>query len=365
VSLAEFTGERVIPGKVDVDLLNEHVARYAFAARLAMGRRVLDAGCGSGYGAAKLARDAREVLGIDVSQEAVDDARQQYQAANLRFECADCLNIPGADGSFDLVVAFEIIEHLNDWRGFLAETRRVLAPDGQFVVSTPNRLYYAEARAELGPNPFHVHEFEYHEFRGELEAVFPHVTMYLENHTDAIVFTPTAEGPMDSEVDEADAAPEHAHFFLAVCGSSPKTAVPGLTWVPRAANMLREREQHIEVLESQLQARIARVVQLQDELASEQAKARARIDELEAELRDTVETATRLAGELDAKVGELVQCVEHLHAAERTVEERTAWARRNEAEADDLRRRLQALWSTRWVRLGYKLRTLPKPESGR
>ena len=363
--MAEFTGERVIPGKVDVDLLNEHVARYAFAARLAKGRRVLDAGCGSGYGAAKLAEEAREVLGIDVSQEAVDDATERYPAANLRFECADCLNIPAADGSFDLVVAFEIIEHLSEWRRFLEQARRVLAPDGQFVVSTPNRLYYAEARAELGPNPFHVHEFEFDEFRRELEAVFPSVTMYLENHGDAIVFSPVGGGPMDSAIDEADAAPEHAHFFVAVCGLSPRTAVPGLTWVPRAANMLRERERHIEVLESQVQARIARVVQLQEELASEQAKARARIDELEGELQDTVKTATRLAGELDTKVGELVQCVEHLHAAERTVEERTDWARRNEADADDLRRRLQALWSTRWVRLGFKLRTLPKPESGR
>lgn len=363
--MAEFTGERVIPGKVDVDLLNEHVARYAFATRMAKGRRVLDAGCGSAYGAAKLAQEAREVLGIDISQEAVDDARQLYRAANLRFECADCLDIPAADGSFDLVVAFEIIEHLSDWRRFLAQVRRVLAPDGQFVVSTPNRLYYAEARATLGPNPFHVHEFDYDEFHGELQAVFPHVTMYLENHTDAIVFTQAAAGPMDATVDEAAAAPEHAHFFVAVCGLSPNTAVPGLTWVPRAANMLREREQHIEVLDSQLHERIARVVQLQDELASEQAKARARIAELEAELRETVETSTRLAGELDAKVSELGRCVEHLHTAEGTIEERTAWARRNEADANDLRRRLQALWSTRWVRLGFKLRTLPKPESGR
>jgi uncharacterized coiled-coil DUF342 family protein len=125
--------------------------------------------------------------------------------------------------------------------------------------------------------------------------------------------------------------------------------------------MLRERERHIEVLESQLQERIARVVQLQEELTSEQAKARARMDELEAELRNTVETATRLAGELDAKVVELGQCVEYLHTAERTVEERTAWARRNEAEADELRR----LSGTLWVRLGFKLRTLSKPESGR
>lgn len=363
--MAEFTGERVIPGKVDVDLLNEHVARYAFAARLAKGRRVLDAGCGSGYGAAKLAQGAREVLGIDLSEEAVEDARLRYKTANLRFEHADCLDIPAVDGSFDLVVAFEIIEHLEDWRGFLRQVRRVLAPDGQFVVSTPNRVYYAEARAELGPNPFHVHEFDYDEFRRELQAVFPHVTVYLENHTDAIVFMQPAAALMDAAFDEADTAPEHAHFFVAVCGASPKTVVPGLTWVPRAANMLREREQHIELLSSELEERIARVVQLQDELASEQVKARARIDDLEAEVRGAVETATRLAGELDAKVSELGRCVEHLHAAEGTVEERTAWARRNEAEADNLRRQLQALWSTRWVRLGFKLRTLPKPESGR
>ena len=56
--LAEFTGERVIPGEVDIDLLNEHMARYTFAARLARGKRVLDAGCGAGYGSAELARAA-------------------------------------------------------------------------------------------------------------------------------------------------------------------------------------------------------------------------------------------------------------------------------------------------------------------
>ena len=58
-SLAEFTGERVIPGQVDVDLLNEHLARYTFAARLARGKRVLDAGCGAGYGSAELAHAAQ------------------------------------------------------------------------------------------------------------------------------------------------------------------------------------------------------------------------------------------------------------------------------------------------------------------
>ena len=56
--MAEFTGERLIPGEVDIDLLNEHMARYNFAARLTRGKRVLDAGCGAGYGSAELAQSA-------------------------------------------------------------------------------------------------------------------------------------------------------------------------------------------------------------------------------------------------------------------------------------------------------------------
>jgi ubiquinone/menaquinone biosynthesis C-methylase UbiE len=364
--LAEFTGERVIPGEVDPDLWNEHVARYLFAARMAPGRRVLDAGCGSGYGADVLAREAREVLGIDNSDEAIAYARAHYGAANMRFERASCLEIPAPDGSFDLVVAFEIIEHLSDWRRFLREVRRVLAPEGKFLVSTPNQIYYAEARVELGPNPFHVHEFEYSEFQRELEAVFPRVTLYLENHTDAIVFAPEGfSGAVESRVEEGGTKPDEAHFFLAVCSARGETAIPAFTHVPRAANMLRERERHIDVLELQLQERIARVVELQNELASEQAQARARIDQLEAELRDAVDTATRLGGELEDKVGELARAVEYLHAAEHTIEERTLWAQRNAAEADELKRQLQALWAMRWVRLGFKLRFLPKPETGK
>src|SRR5882672_5108986 len=88
-SLAEFTGERVIPGQVDADLLNEHFARYAFASRLSHRKRVLDAGCGSGYGSAELARAAADVLGVDSSPDAIAFARSKYAAPNLRFEEGD------------------------------------------------------------------------------------------------------------------------------------------------------------------------------------------------------------------------------------------------------------------------------------
>src|SRR6516165_12777051 len=82
-ALFEFTGERLIPGEVDIDLFNEHMARYTFAARLARGKRVLDAGCGAGYGSAALAEIAESVTGVDVAAEAVGYARAHYQALNL------------------------------------------------------------------------------------------------------------------------------------------------------------------------------------------------------------------------------------------------------------------------------------------
>jgi len=132
--LVEFTGERVVPGQVDADLLNEHLARYAFAARLARGRRVLDAGCGTGYGSAELAATAFSVIGADLAADAVDYARAEYRLPNLRFEQASCNALPHRDAIFDMVVAFEVIEHLPRWREFLLEARRVLASNGLFIV---------------------------------------------------------------------------------------------------------------------------------------------------------------------------------------------------------------------------------------
>src|ERR1700722_785025 len=90
---AEFTGERVIPGRVEDNLFNEHLARYRFVAHmvreLGVGGAFLDAGCGAGYGAAELATSGGPVLAIDVSEEAIAGARANYgKASNLRFEQA-------------------------------------------------------------------------------------------------------------------------------------------------------------------------------------------------------------------------------------------------------------------------------------
>ena len=408
---AEFTGERVIPGQVDDDLLNEHLARYAFAARLARGKRVLDAGCGTGYGAAELAKSALSVLGADIAAEAVDFARAHYRLPHLEFVQASCTALPHRDAAFDLVVAFEVIEHLPGWRDFLLEARRVLAPTGQFIVSTPNRLYYAESRRRAGANPFHTHEFEFDEFRAELSAVFPHISLFLENHVEGVSFRPVQEGfaggaPETNEVrvESRETPPAESHFFVAVCAHRPQTGNPTFVYVPSAANVLRERETHIALLEGELQrkndwleeakrdlaeldrqhtrlaaeledsnrwaerldrelaASGARIGQLQEELTAGQAAAQAKIAELDLENRTKSEWAQQLNAQLEAKLRELAQCVEYLHGAEKTVEERTRWAQSLNAEVEQLRRKLALFESSRWVRLGRRVGLGPGAE---
>ncbi len=277
--MLEFTGERVVPGQVDCDLWNEHLARYLFAARLARRKRVLDIGCGTGYGAAELARVAASVTGFDSSPEAIALACSAYPLPNLHFLVASANAIPFHDASFRLITCFEVIEHLADWQTLLQEAQRLLARGGQFIVSTPNKLYYAESREQVGPNPFHIHEFEYEEFEAALCAVFPSVTLYLQNHIGGLSFqpvsAPSAQSP-DLHLELSPSDPRQAHFFVAVCAAARQTGAPPFLHFPSTSNVLRERAQHSR--------------QLQQELERAQAWAQSEHDQFEASRRELLAT---------------------------------------------------------------------------
>ena len=253
--MLEFTGERVIPGLADASLFNEHQARYRFATRFLTrfaGRAaVLDAGCGTGYGSAEFP-DTASVAAMDLSADAIRYAREHFGAPHIQFLQAACETLPFADNSFDLITAFEVIEHLERWPQLLTEARRVLKAGGILLVSTPNKSAYAESRADAGPNPFHVREFEYEEFRVALTDIFPHVSLWSQNHAEAIVFLPagSSTGALEGTPDQT---PETAHFFLAACSLSPLPPGEAFAYLPKAGNILREREHHIALLQGELE----------------------------------------------------------------------------------------------------------------
>jgi SAM-dependent methyltransferase len=172
----EFTGERFIPGAPG-EIWYEHWHRYHFAAPIVAGRKVLDIACGAGYGSALLARGGTRVTGADISQAAIDHARDRYASVpGLEFRQADCAALPFPDASFDAVVSFETVEHIASQEAFLDEIRRVLRPGGLVVLSCPNKVEYTDKRGAT--NEFHVREL----YRDELAALiaprFPHSAWY-------------------------------------------------------------------------------------------------------------------------------------------------------------------------------------------
>ncbi len=159
----DFTGERLVLGKSKALLENEHLARYRYAMQWAGGMRVADIACGTGYGTQMLAKaGAKSVHGMDLSEEAVEFCRENYNIPGVTYSVANAQKITAiGDGEFDLVVSFETIEHLPDVEAYLDEMARILRPGGKFLVSTPDRRIASVMYRLLGrpANKHHVREY--------------------------------------------------------------------------------------------------------------------------------------------------------------------------------------------------------------
>lgn len=168
-----FTGERFLPD-CEGEIAYEHWHRYAFAQRLAAGRKVLDVACGEGYGTNLLAQVATFALGLDVAADAVAHARKRYERpGRCLFAIASCGSLPVAEHSLDMVVSFETIEHVSAELqvAMIAEFDRVLAPDGIVLLSSPNKAMYTDATGYR--NEYHVHELYRDELLQLLGKHFP------------------------------------------------------------------------------------------------------------------------------------------------------------------------------------------------
>jgi len=178
----KFTGERFIPTKdlMDDEIGYEHLHRYYTITELVKNKAVLDIACGEGYGSVIIATHATRVVGVDIDEETVKYATEQYvgKYSNLQFQSGSATSIPLGDKLFDVVVSFETIEHLseNDQQLFMLEIKRVLRPDGVLIMSTPNKKVYSEQFFHT--NSFHLHEFEKEEFHAFIKEHFVNISFF-------------------------------------------------------------------------------------------------------------------------------------------------------------------------------------------
>jgi len=129
--------ESVWPG-VRNDLFVAHESIYLFFAGYVEGARVLDAGCGTGYGSFLLAESgAVSVLGVDLDRKNVMYATKHLRASNLKFEVADIENLAFPPGSFDVVVASNSLEHLHSPEKFLEFVSGPLTEGGTALLAVP------------------------------------------------------------------------------------------------------------------------------------------------------------------------------------------------------------------------------------
>jgi SAM-dependent methyltransferase len=413
-----FTGERFIPGEGGCQIAYEHLHRYFFALRWAESARVLDLACGNGYGAALLARRARHVWALDIDAEAIAGAHNRWQSPNLTFLRGDATQLPLPDGSIDLVVAMEALEHLDNQDLLLKEIARVCSDKGVALISTPNKAEYSDARNYK--NPFHKKELYLEEFVQILRQYFLFVEIAGQQIRAGSLISHNASDRLGEVFEEPvggkDKVKVEPMYYLAVCSpnklhspipshSAFLDSVDGLIlgekeeifrlgeWGKSLENVIGEKDRTIRELqrrmEEEVKARDQNICKLQDNLLREVDLRDLAIRELQARMEQEKEqkdkaicdlqesrareiehrdqTILSLQEELQTEISDrdrrIADLLSLLHLKEKEFDERGKWGLSLQAEVESLRGevgRLSRMRQALLYRILSRIGLLPK-----
>ena len=318
--LLEWTGERCVPWAPDVQVVYEHFHRYLWATGLVSAKRVLDLGSGEGFGSALLAGRAQSVHGIDIDERAVKHSQLNYQAPNLAFRTGSALDLGGfGPGAFDAVVAFEVLEHIEDQERVLQQVRHALTDEGLLLISTPDRVMYSEVSGQ--DNPYHERELTETELRQLLREYFPTVSLWGQR---------TMTGSHIRALDNGGSG--DASFTIHRVGDEWRTARPATPLYMLAVASQREVEP--PPAQSTLADYDLELVRVHERAAAEAEARRAEA------VAQTADVARELTQQTDALQRELTQQTD---ALQQETENREAELRRRDAESRSWREERAAL----------------------
>lgn len=220
--------ERLDPQQCRDTYVLDHYGRYCFAAPYVAGKRVLDVACGYGYGSHLLREaGAASVVGVDISQDAIDYARGRYAAPGIEYVVGDASKLAEVvSGVFDVVVSFETLEHIREPDRFIQSLPALVHDESILFFSVPNE------GGQPIDNPFHLHKFDQEQFEALLRKAFSIgaiLPIYIS--VSAVVGEPGAEriGPLSvtrGPIVQVESDVPKPSAFLAVCGTRPSQVGP-------------------------------------------------------------------------------------------------------------------------------------------
>jgi len=297
--LLPWTGERFIPS-LDGEIKLEHMHRYAIALHLVKNKDVLDLGCGEGYGADLIARSARSVVGVDISEEAITHASLTYRGKNLNFLEGSCATIPLKNRSVDVVVSFETLEHHSQHKEMMQEIKRVLRDKGVLILSTPDKHEYTDVRGYK--NEFHVKELYKPQLERLLGKFFKYHVLYGQRVNTGSLVGPIKGGYKSgiesysfqrNRIVSNEGVPRP--LYLIAIASNRKLVAPPASFY-NGEYVIKEKDQLIAKLQEEFEDRTQWALKLDEELKT----AGTRIVDLQHELEDQ----TAWAKGLDAQTAE-------------------------------------------------------------
>jgi 2-polyprenyl-3-methyl-5-hydroxy-6-metoxy-1,4-benzoquinol methylase len=156
-----------------------HLSRYKFVRRqIDSSVKLIEIGCGTGYGSYFLSKYCNSVLGIDIDQDSIEKCKR-FQKENLSFQKINILNDKEFEFirnlEFDVVVCFEVIEHMSRQRALklLKRIKKIKKEKGFAFISTVKRLPSKEKTRNRQIH--HVHEYSIDAFRNDLKSIFDSV----------------------------------------------------------------------------------------------------------------------------------------------------------------------------------------------